>query len=281
MTDLDVLMVTFDQAEYVRLTLPRLLESCDDGVRVWLWHNGTHAETLELSRSFAEDERVDRFHHSPDNQPLHVPINWLLENSSARFFSKVDDDCLVTPGWARTLIRAHDDVPELGVLGCWRFYDEDFDAQLSTPKIASYPGGHRVLRNFWVQGSSFVMRRECAARRGPLRAGQSFPQYCTALGVQDGWVNGWYFPFVREEHMDDPRSPYTRFRTDADLQARPPLTARLNGVTTVAGWEAQVRRSARSVQAASLDPRDYQGWRIRGRNLRARARRLAGTKAHW
>jgi hypothetical protein len=124
------------------------------------------------------------------------------------------------------------------------------------------------------------MKRACVERRGALQEGQTFTQYCVQL-MLDGWINGWYYPFIREEHMDDPRSPYTRFRTDADLQARPPLTARLNGVTTVAGWEAQVRRSARSVQAASLDPRDYQGWRIRGRNLRARARRLAGTKAHW
>ena len=62
-------MVTHDQPDYLRLSLPRLLETCDERMRVWLWHNGTHEETLELSRSFADDPRVARFHHSVENVP--------------------------------------------------------------------------------------------------------------------------------------------------------------------------------------------------------------------
>lgn len=280
MTELDVLMVTFDQPEYIRLSIPALLDSCDDGMRVWLWHNGTDERTLEVSRSFSADPRVARFHHRPDNPPLREAINWVFGESDASFVSKVDDDCLVRSGWAHTLMAAHRDVPDLGVVGSWRFYDEDYVPALAAPKMADLPGGHRLLRNFWVQGSGFVMKRACVERQGLIGPGQSFPQYCIDLALA-GWTNGWYVPFVLEEHMDDPRSPYSRFRTDEDLQGRLPLTAQLNGITTLAAWQQMIRRSAHAVQAASIDPRDYRGWRKARRGAWRRVKRVAGVKSHW
>jgi hypothetical protein len=273
-------MVTHDQPGYVRLSLDRLLETCVDGMRVWIWHNGTHEETLEVSRAFGDDPRVARFHHSVENRPLRDPINWLFQSSDAEFLSKVDDDCLVSPGWASTLMVAHRDVERLGVLGSWRFYEEDFEPELSLPKIAELPGGHRVLRNFWVQGSGFVMKRSCVDRHGALARKESFTNYCVRLALA-GWINGWYYPFVIEEHMDDPRSPHTRFRTDDDLRRRPPLTAQRNDVTTVAEWQEQVKRSAHTSQAAPLDPRYFRGWRLRRRTLGLRLRRLVGVRRQW
>ena len=280
MARLAILMVTYDQPEYVKLSLPRLLDTCGDDARVWLWHNGTDGETLELARTFATDERVERFHHCPGNEPLRVPINWVFTESTGDLVSKVDDACLVPDGWVPTFIGAHDDIGQLGAVGCWRFPDEDFAPELAMPKVGEFPGGHRILQNYWVQGSSFVMKRACVERHGPIAPKQTVTQYFVRLALQ-GWVNGWYFPFLREEHMDDPRSPYTRFRTDEDLQARPPLTARLNGASTLAEWEAVIRRSARASQAAPLDPRHFAGWRRRRHHLWLRAKGLAGFRRQW
>jgi glycosyltransferase involved in cell wall biosynthesis len=273
-------MVTYDQPEYLKLSLPRLLATCTEGTRVWLWHNGNHEETLELGRSFADDPRVARFHHSPENQPLWAPTNWLFENSDADFVSKVDDDCLVSPGWIETFSAAHRDIEQLGVVGSWRFLDEDFVPALAERKIATFAGGHRLMQNLWVQGSGFLLKRACIERHGALRPGQSFPQYCIKLALA-GWVNGWYYPFVAEEDMDDPRSPHTRFLTDDDLRDRLPLTARFNGVTTLEEWQENIVGSAHAAQAASIDPRDYQGWRLKRRNLRLRARRAVGIRSAW
>jgi Glycosyl transferase family 2 len=277
---LDILMVTYDQPDYLKLSIPRLFETCDDDMRVWLWHNGTDEETLELSKSFAADPRVGRFHHCPENAPLREPLNWLFTESTAPYFSKVDDDCLVEHGWAQTFISAHEDVPQFGAIGCWRFEDEDFDPELAEPKIGEFPGGHKVLQNYWVQGSGFVMKRACIDRYGLIKPKQSFVNYCVDLAVK-GWVHGWYYPFVREEHMDDPRSPNTRFRTDEDLQQRLPLTARLNGATTVEAWTDVVRRSARASQAAPLDPAYFVGWARRRRHALIRVRSLLGDKRVW
>ena len=270
----DILMITYDRPAYVRRSLPRLLDTCDERMRVWLWHNGDDAGTLGVTRSLAAHPRVHAFHHSRRNRGLREPTNWLWAHATGDFVSKVDDDCLVADGWAPTLAAAHLDYERFGVLASWRFYDEDLVPELAARKIFPYPGGHRVLRNLWVQGSGYLMKRRCVEDHGPLRPGQSFTQYCIDLAAA-GRVNGWYHPFVHEEHMDDPRSPYTELRSDEDLRRRLPLTAAARGITTLAGWEARMRESARELQAAPLDVRHYRGWRARARRLAQRAARSA------
>lgn len=268
---IDVLMITHRRADYLRLTLPRLLESCGDDMRVWLWHNGNDSETLGVAREYASDPRVHKFHHSPENSALTAPTNWLWENSYAPLVGKVDDDCLVDLNWAQVLSEAHRSYDRFGVLGTWRFYPEDFVPELANRKIATFPGGHKVLQNFWVQGSGYLMKRTCVEQKGLLEPGQSFTDYCIAVALA-GYVNGWIYPFVREEHFDDPRSPYSELRSDQDLLEKAPLSIKRNGVTTLDEWEAQMKRSAWRVQAASIDSRYYRGWR---RHLRRGRRRVA------
>ena len=126
----DILMITYNSAEYVRLSLPRLLDSCDDHMRVWVWHNGTDEATLEAARSFSTDDRVHRFHHSVDNVRLAAPTNWLWSNSDAAFVSKVDDDCLLDLDWAQRLRDAHASNPSFGAIGAARLLDEDIVPEL-------------------------------------------------------------------------------------------------------------------------------------------------------
>ena len=266
----DILMVTHRRPGYTRLALERLLETCDETMRVWLWHNGGHEETLEIVRSLASHPRVHRFHHSPENQKLREPTNWLWRESTGDFVSKVDDDCLMPDGWGRTLRQAHRDMPGLGVVGCWRFRDEDFVPELAEPRIEVLPGGHRVLRNLWVEGSGYLMKRACVEELGLLDRDMSFPMYCKRL-ARAGWLNGWYYPFLRQEHMDDPRSPYCELASDEDLERNMPLTAENFDVRTLDRRAQQIHSFAVHCQTASLDPRDYLGWRARvGRLLRRR-----------
>ena len=103
----DVLMITHNRPTAVSRSLPRLLETCDESTRVWLWQNGDHEETLELVSTFAKDPRVAAFHHSRENQKLRPPTNWRWSQSQATYVSKVDDDCLVTPGWIYIIVTAN------------------------------------------------------------------------------------------------------------------------------------------------------------------------------
>ena len=271
-------MITYARPAYVRRTLPHLLDTCTDRMRVWLWHNGTDEETLEVVSYYADHPKVARFHHSPENLRLRVPTNWLWSESDAELLSKVDDDCLPEPSWVERLSRAHADVDALGVVGSWRFFDEDFLPDVAHRKIRSLPGGHRIMENLWVQGSGYLMKRACVDEHGLLAPRQSFTDYCIEIALA-GRVNGWYFPFVHEEHLDDPRAPHSPLRTDADLLANLPLSAQQSGVRTVAAWEEQMRRSARRLQEASVDHADYRGARRTARRARGRLERWLERRA--
>jgi GT2 family glycosyltransferase len=270
----DILMITYRSAGYLHLSLPRLLETLGEDDRVWLWHNGDDEATLAALRAYTTDPRVARFHHSRENVRLRQPTNWLWQESDADFVSKVDDDCLVSPGWLDTFASAHRDIPELGVVGSWRHWPDEFRPELANRKIQSFPGGHQLMRNPWVQGSGYLLRRELAVGAGLLGENESFTEFCIRL-ARDGAINGYYFPFIAEEHMDDPRSPNTLIRTDADLAERLPLSAQRNGVHTVEQWTEQLRRSAVVLQQAPYEMKYYRGWRAKLRRLRDRVQRGA------
>jgi hypothetical protein len=189
-------------------------------------------------------------------------MNWLLTEASGAYVSKVDDDCLVAEGWAAILREAHRAVPELGAIGCWRFRPEDFQPALVAPKLETLAGGHRILRSCWVEGTGFLMKRECAEALGVVPGGMGFPTYCMHLAAA-GWIHGWYYPFVYQEHMDDPRSPYW------PLETRPPTPSPEEHVR-------RIRANALEIQRASLDPRRHVSWRGR-LNRRRKTRILRGT----
>lgn len=275
--DIDILMITYNRPAYTQLSLTRLLETCDEHMRVWLWHNGDHSETLELVKSLADHPRVYKFHHSRENKKLWEPTNWFWSNAKGGYLGKVDDDCIVPEGWAQKLRKAHQDVSEFGVIGCWHYPSEDFIEIDASKKIRSFTGGHRLMVNCWIGGSGYLMKRACLQEQGLLTKGQSFTDYCIRLALK-GSINGWYFPFLYQEHMDDPRSPHTILHTDKDMALHMPLTAKTFGVDSVVNWTDALRQDAFRLQRASTDPRLYIGWRRRIRNM---SQRLRKAKKNW
>src|SRR5699024_6300100 len=185
----DVIMITYKSAGYLHLSLPRLLDTLGEQDRVWLWHNGDDEATIEALRPFTRDPRVHRYFHSRENVKLREPTSWLWRDSTARFVSKVDDDCLVSPGWLDTLAAAHDANPEFGVIGSWRPPPEDLRPELVERKVDTFAEGHKLMRNLWVQGSGYLIRRRTIEKAGLLSSEESFTQYCLRLAKR-GCVNG-------------------------------------------------------------------------------------------
>ena len=269
----DILMITYNRPDYTRLSLRRLLDSCGEDARVWVWHNGGDAETLGVVEALRGHPRFFRLHHSPENRKLREPTNWLWSHATGAYLSKVDDDCLVPEGWIEKLRRAHEDVPEFGVIGCWRFEDEDFVPEIANRKIRAFAGNHSLLVNVWVEGSGYLMKRACLEARGLLQEKQSFTDYCIAV-ARAGWINGWVYPFLYQEHMDDPRAEHTGLKTDAEMLARMPLTAANNGLRTLKDWESAIKRDALFVQNAPTHPSYWSWWRQKLRRVPRRARKL-------
>ena len=269
----DVLMITFNAPGYVKLSLPRLLDSCDEQTRIWLWHNGTHEETLEVTKGFASDPRVHRFHHSIENVRLTDPTNWMWAESNGAFLSKVDDDCLLPVDWIKRLRHAHEGNDEFGAIGASRLREEDIIPEAFEKKLQNFGPGLDLFRNHWVQGSGYLLKRKWVDKHGLLKPDQSWTNYCLELAL-DGAINGFLYPLIFEDHMDDPRSEHTLLHTDDDFRWRMPLSAKRSKVQTLDDWGRRMRRSAREVQEASLDLRSWVGWRRRLHNLRSRIDQL-------
>jgi glycosyltransferase involved in cell wall biosynthesis len=269
--DIDILMITYNRSAYTRLSLPRLLDTCDDRMRVWLWHNGSDEETLEVVRSLSNHPRVHEFHHSPENLRLRGPTNWFWSRASGQYLSKIDDDNLMPDGWAQTLRAAHEAAPRLGVIGCWSFRPEDHRPELARKKVIDVGGGHQILQNCWVAGTGHLMKRQCFEALGPLKDSQSFTNYCIHLAAR-GWINGWYYPFLYMENMDDPRSPYTELKTEEDFQKHRSLSAVKWGVTSLEECRRRQPRLALELQECSTDPRHYIGWQGQLRRVWGRLR---------
>jgi hypothetical protein len=114
------------------------------------------------------------------------------------------------------------------------------------------------MENCWTGGSGYLMKRRCFAQMGLLRPRQSFTDYGIALASR-GWVNGWYYPFLYQDHMDDPRSEHCRYRDEAGFQANRSLSAETFGIRTLEEFKRAHREGAVALQGASTDPRDYIG----------------------
>lgn len=275
----NILMITYRRPDYVRMTLPALLESLDEQAAVWLWHNGDDEETLEVVSQYRKDSRVQRYFHSRENVRLRPPTNWLWTESSAELVGKVDDDCIQESGWIERLRQIHAS-GDFGIIGNWRFQPTDFRPDLCAHKIQRFAGGHEILRNLWVQGSGYLMPRRLADDLGPLAPEMSFTRWCISA-AKAGAINGWPFPFTREHHLDDPRCPLSPLKTDEDLVANLPLSAEAHGVTSISQWTAQMAKSALAVQASSLDPEHYYGWRSKRRQLKRRVQRVVLGHSTW
>ena len=84
----DVLMITYNRPQYTRLSLQRLLDTAPEDARIWVWHNGTDEETLDVVRSHVGHPRFHQFHQSRENVKLTEPTNWLWRESSGGLWGK-------------------------------------------------------------------------------------------------------------------------------------------------------------------------------------------------
>lgn len=257
-TGSDILMITFNRPAYTRRSLERLLESCRAQDRVWVWHNGGDKDTLDIVQSLRDHPRFHRFFHNPTNQDLREPTNWMWSQAEGELLGKVDDDSLVPFDWIETLTKAHTDVPNLGAVGCWHYPVEDIDPGLYRRKLLALSNGHGLLQNCWIGGTGYLMKRACIEEVGLLGPNDGWTTQAKRI-ASHGWLNGWYFPFLYVDHMDDPRSKNTLIRTDEDVVRLMPRMARQRGISTIVQWTEWLKQDARFLQVADPDPRLYVG----------------------
>jgi len=267
-----VLMITHNRPAYTAMALARLCDTLPDDARITVWDNGSGPEMRDVLKKFEGHRLVERIVYNRTNDKLRAPTNWFWQSvGEAEFVSKVDDDGLMPDKWTEILEQAHRDIPQAGILGTWRFPEEDFLKDLAMKKIQS-AGSHQILRNCWVEGSGYLMKREVVERIGLIRDHESFTSYCIRAAAA-GFINGWYYPFLYQEHMDDPRAPHTEMKTEADFRRLHPLSAQTFKIMSLEEWTNKLRQLARNLQTCSYDPKDYLGGKAW---LKQRACRILG-----
>lgn len=275
-----LVLVTHNRLDYTRKTLGSVLADDKSDFELYIWDNASSDETPDYLRSIKDPRIKDIVLHNENLGPT-VAMNRLWNRSNSEFVAKLDNDCLVTPGWLEVLTKAHRDVPEFGALACWHFRLEDFDHKIADHKIRQY-GGHTVFQHPFVCGTGFVIKRSTYQKLGP------WPEGSRDIGTTDyflriaraGYINGWYYPFVLQHHMDDPLSPHCCYHDDESLRRVQAVTYTLR-MNKLDSFEKRLRRRdevIRNLMCGPIDPKYYFGWRSA---LRRRLRMCDRVYSFW
>ena len=254
-----ILMVTHNRPTYLRIALQALCDSLSQDAKVVVWDNASRDETRRVLAEFESHPRIEQIANAARNEKLTAPTNWFWKNfGDADFLGKVDDDCVVPVNWCDVLTAVHHDIPEAGALACWHFMREDFNEEEARNKIAHF-GRHSLLRNCWVCGSGYLMKQGMIRDLGLLKAHETFTDYCLRGAVR-GYIHGWYYPFLYQRHLDDPRLESTGIASNAEFHVNRPLSAQTFEIHTVEEWVSRLRYSAQMLQSCSINPYDYIGF---------------------
>ncbi len=242
MAIIDLVLVTYNRLGYTRKTVERLLSDPDESFRLTIWDNASDDGTREYLHREVSDPRIVDLVLSKDNVGQAAAVNTIWAKSDADLLGKLDNDCLLTPGWTRTLARAHEDLPELGTIACWHYFLDDFDLERARHKIQRF-GEHQILRHPFTPGTGLLFKREWFERFGPIQ-GKATTQFWLRMSLA-GLINGFYYPLIHQEHMDDPKSEHSTLKDEAAYQAAKAVTFNINnhGQETLADrwrWRQEV-----------------------------------------
>jgi hypothetical protein len=242
-----------------------------------IWDNASVDGTAEYLKSGVNDRRIVEIVCAEENVGQVAATNEVWGRSKADLVGKLDNDCLVTPGWTRTLADAHRDIENLGVVACWHYFPDDFDYERAKHKIQSF-GRHRILRHPWTCGTGLLIKRETFKRLGPID-GEATSGYWLKMAMA-GYVNGFYYPLIYQEHMDDPKSQHSMLKDEQSYQAAKKVTFNINrhGQETLEDRWLWRRNVLNNLLEDPWDARYYVGWRGKLRTLKGKLRLLHSGK---
>ncbi len=268
----DLIFITYNRLEYTKKSLASVLFDPREEFSLTIWDNASTDGTIEYLKNEVKDHRIKNIIFSEQNVGQTAASNEIWSKSKADLLGKLDNDCLVTPGWTRTLARAHRDIDNLGVVACWHYFPDDFDYERAKHKIQTF-GKHRILRHPWTCGTGFLIKRKTFEKFGSIR-GSATTQYWLQM-AEAGYINGFYYPLIHQEHMDDPKSKYSMLKDEQSYQAAKKVTFNINrhGQATLAGRRVWRQQVLDNLLDDPWDVKYYVGWR---RKVRGAAKKLKG-----
>jgi glycosyltransferase involved in cell wall biosynthesis len=213
----DLVFITFNRLEYTKLALSSVLADPKENFSLTIWDNASTDGTVEYLRNEVNDSRIADIVFSKKNIGQTQAVNKIWSHSRADLLGKLDNDCILTPGWTCILAQAHQDIEKLGVVACWHFPLEDFDenAARKAGKIQRF-GNHQIFRHPWTCGTGLLLKRTVFEKFGPIKE-KDTTKYWLKIALK-GYINGFYYPLVLQEHMDDPKSSHCLLKDDESIQ---------------------------------------------------------------
>ncbi len=274
MMKIHLAFITYNRIEYTRLSLASVLADPSEQFALTIWDNASTDGTVAYLKNEVSDPRIEDIVFSKENVGQTAAVNEVWSRSKADLLGKLDNDCLMTPGWTRILAQAHEDIADLGVVACWHFFAEDFDYERAKHKIQTF-GRHQILRHPWTCGTGLLVKQEDFRRFGPIQE-RATTQYWLRMALA-GRINGFYYPLVYQEHMDDPKSRHRLIKDDASLHKYRNITVGVQAgrYNDMAGRIEFRRELVRGLLDDPVDPRYYVGWRRKWRCVAERIRRIS------
>lgn len=213
---IDLVFITYNRLEYTKLALASVLADPEENFSLTIWDNASTDGTVEYLKNNTSDNRIVDVIFSKENIGQIEAVNQIWSKSKADLLGKLDNDCIVTPGWTRKLSEAHKDIHNLGVVACWHFPKEDFNenAVKKAGKLQQF-NRHQIMRHPWTCGTGFLVKRETYERFGPIQ-GNVTTNFWLKI-ASSGYINGFYYPLICQEHMDDPKSSHSILKDDESI----------------------------------------------------------------
>ncbi len=266
---IDLVFITYNRLDYTKLALSSVLADPNKEFSLTIWDNASTDGTAEYLKSEVSDPRISDIVLYEKNIGQTAAVNKIWANSKAELLGKLDNDCIVTPGWTSTLAQAHKDIPNLGVVACWHFFPEDFDYQKAEHKIQRF-GKHRIFRHPWTCGTGLLIKNETYRKFGPIRDRMTTRYWLNMASA--GFINGFYYPLIYQEHMDDPMSRYCRINTDEGIRKYADISVglKVRGFKTYADTVKWRELIIRNLLEDPFEAKYYLGWRRKLRALKGR-----------
>jgi len=275
-----LVLPTHNRLEYTQKVIPRLLEDSKEDFDLYLWDNASTDETPHYLKEEVKDPRIVEVVLSKENVGQTGAMNYVWSKTKAELVGKIDNDCLVTPGWTRIFAQAHKDIPRLGAVACWHFFPDDFDYERAKHKIQTF-GGHQIFRHPWVGGTGFLLKRKTFLEIGSWDEGPDVgtTHYFLKMALA-GYINGWYYPLIYQEHMDDPVSEYSVLKDDAAIEKMYDITytLRAQNIKTMEGRMRWRRAVLHNLLCGPWEAKYYVGWRSKLRRIKKRVADLFSSK---
>lgn len=261
--NIHLVFIAYNRLEYTKLALASVLADSEEKFSLTIWDNASTDGTVEYLKNEVNDQRIADIVFSKENVGQIAAVNEIWGKSKADLLGKLDNDCLVTPGWTRILAQAHRDIENLGVIACWHFFPEDFDYERAKHKIQTF-NGHQIFRHPWTCGTGLLIKRETFEKFGPIQE-KGTTKYWLKMAAA-GHINGFYYPLIYQEHMDDPRSKHSRLKSMPFGEAYKYCPAYQAGKMKELQECKQLHKEILdNLLSGPYDPKYYCGWRAKAK----------------